>query len=106
MTKSLFISDLHLSEDMPHIEQGLTTLLKQEDDIDRLFLLGDIFEVWIGDDDDSPLALRFAQTMKQVAQAGTQVYFTHGNRDFLIGQSYGSIRGDATRRLCVYRGCW
>lgn len=88
MTQSLFISDLHLSEDTPHIEQGLVTFLEQEGDIDRLFLLGDIFEAWIGDDDDSPLALRFAEVMKRVAEAGTQIYFTRGNRDFLIGQSY------------------
>jgi UDP-2,3-diacylglucosamine hydrolase len=88
MTQSLFISDLHLSEDSPHIEQGLVTFLEQEGDIDRLFLLGDIFEAWIGDDDDSPLALRFAEAMKRVADAGTQIYFTRGNRDFLIGQSY------------------
>ncbi|MAS21446.1 MAG: UDP-2,3-diacylglucosamine diphosphatase [SAR116 cluster bacterium] len=88
MTQSLFISDLHLSEDTPHIEQGLVTFLEQEGDIDRLFLLGDIFEAWIGDDDDSPLALRFADAMKRVADAGTQIYFTRGNRDFLIGQIY------------------
>jgi UDP-2,3-diacylglucosamine hydrolase len=88
MTQSLFISDLHLSEDTPHIEQGLVTFLEQEGDIDRLFLLGDIFEAWIGDDDDSPLVLRFAEAMKRVADGGTQIYFTRGNRDFLIGQSY------------------
>ena len=88
MTQSLFISDLHLSVDTPHIEQGLVTFLEQEGDIDRLFLLGDIFEAWIGDDDDSPLALRFAEAMKRVADAGTQIYFTRGNRDFLIGQIY------------------
>ena len=88
MTQSLFISDLHLSEDTPHIEQGLLAFLEQEGDIDRLFLLGDIFEAWIGDDDDSPLALRFAEAMKRVADAGTQIYFTRGNRDFLIGQGY------------------
>tara|TARA_B100000925_G_scaffold211663_1_gene161395 strand:- start:34 stop:744 length:711 start_codon:yes stop_codon:yes gene_type:complete len=88
MTQSLFISDLHLSEDTPHIEQGLKTLLKQQGDIDRLFLLGDIFEAWIGDDDDSPLALRFAEAMKRIANAGTQIYFTRGNRDFLVGHNY------------------
>lgn len=88
MTQSLFISDLHLSVDTPHIEQGLVRFLEQEGDIDRLFLLGDIFEAWIGDDDDSPLALRFADAMKRVADAGTQIYFTRGNRDFLIGQIY------------------
>ena len=88
MTHSLFISDLHLCEDTPQIEQGLTALLKKEGDIDRLFLLGDIFEAWIGDDDDSPLALRFADTMTRVAEGGTQIFFTRGNRDFLLGQSY------------------
>ena len=88
MAQSLFISDLHLSEDTPHIEQGLVTFLEQEGDIDRLFLLGDIFEAWIGDDDDSPLVLRFAEAMKRVADGGTQIYFTRGNRDFLIGQRY------------------
>ena len=88
MAQSLFISDLHLSEDTPHIEQGLTTFLKQEGDIDRLFLLGDIFEAWIGDDDDSPLAQRFADSMKRIADSGTQIYFTRGNRDFLVGQNY------------------
>jgi UDP-2,3-diacylglucosamine hydrolase len=88
MTQSLFISDLHLSEDTPHIEQGLVTFLEQEDDIDRFFLLGDIFEAWIGDDDDSPLVMRFAEAMKRLADGGTRIYFTRGNRDFLIGQSY------------------
>ena len=103
MTHSLFISDLHLSEDTPQIEQGLTALLKKEGDIDRLFLLGDIFEAWIGDDDDSPLALRFADTMTRVAEGGTQIFFTRGNRDFLLGQSYldrfnATLLGDS---VCV-----
>ena len=88
MAQSLFISDLHLSEDTPHIEQGLTTFLKQEGDIDRLFLLGDIFEAWIGDDDASPLAQRFADSMKRISDSGAQIYFTRGNRDFLVGQTY------------------
>ena len=103
MTQSLFISDLHLSEDTPHIEQGLTTLLKQQGEIGRLFLLGDIFEAWIGDDDDSPLVLRFAEAMKGIADAGTQIYFTRGNRDFLVGQKYldqfgAKLMGDS---VCV-----
>ena len=88
MTRSLFISDLHLSEDTPHIEQGLTKFLREEGGIDRLFLLGDIFEAWIGDDDDSSLAQRFADSMKRIADTGTQIYFTRGNRDFLVGQNY------------------
>lgn len=88
MQQSLFISDLHLSEDTPQIERGLAAFLKQEGDIDRIFLMGDIFEAWIGDDDDSPLAQHFADTMKRVADTGTQIYFTRGNRDFLVGQNY------------------
>ena len=58
MTTSLFISDLHLSEATPQIEQGLYRFLEEKGDVDRLFLLGDIFEAWIGDDDDSELAAR------------------------------------------------
>lgn len=88
MTTSLFISDLHLSEATPRIEQGLYRFLEQKGGVDRLFLLGDIFEAWIGDDDDSPLAQRFTSAMKRMADRGTRIYFMRGNRDFLVGADY------------------
>lgn len=88
MSQTLFISDLHLSEDTEAIEQGLYRFLKREADTGRLFLLGDIFEAWIGDDDTSDLALRFAEAMTHVAARGTEIFFTRGNRDFLLGSDY------------------
>ena len=88
MTSSLFISDLHLSEATPQIEQGLYRFLEEKGDVDRLFLLGDIFEAWIGDDDDSELAVRFAEAMKELADRGTSIFFMRGNRDFLVGEAY------------------
>ena len=105
MTTSLFISDLHLSEATPHIEQGLYRFLEEKGDVDRLFLLGDIFEAWIGDDDDRPLSRRFATAMKQVSAKGTRIFFMRGNRDFLVGQAYlkqfnAELLGD-TAEVCV-----
>lgn len=88
MSQTLFISDLHLSEDTEAIEQGLYRFLERETDTGRLFLLGDIFEAWIGDDDTSDLALRFAEAMTSVAARGTEIFFTRGNRDFLLGSNY------------------
>ena len=88
MTSSLFISDLHLSEATPQIEQGLYRFLEEKGGVDRLFLLGDIFEAWIGDDDDSELAVRFAEAMKKLADRGTSIFFMRGNRDFLVGEAY------------------
>jgi UDP-2,3-diacylglucosamine hydrolase len=88
MSSSLFISDLHLSEATPQIEQGLYRFLEEKGGVDRLFLLGDIFEAWIGDDDDSELAIRFADAMKKLADRGTAIFFMRGNRDFLVGERY------------------
>lgn len=88
MTSSLFISDLHLSEATSQIEQGLYRFLEEKGGVHRLFLLGDIFEAWIGDDDDSELAMRFADAMKKLADRGTAISFMRGNRDFLVGETY------------------
>ena len=88
MTSSLFISDLHLSEATPQIEQGLYRFLEEKGDVVRLFLLGDIFEALIGDDDDSEIAMRFADAMKKLADRGTAIFFMRGNRDFLVGEPY------------------
>lgn len=93
MANTLFVSDLHLSEETDHIEQGFYRFLDNEGEIARLFLLGDIFEAWIGDDDDSDLARRFAHALTARAQRGTRIFFTPGNRDFLLGADYLSQFG-------------
>ena len=102
MSASLFISDVHLSDATPQIEQGLYRFLEENGDVNRLFLLGDIFEAWIGDDDDSALAQRFADVMKKLANRGTAIYFMRGNRDFLVGETYlkqfgAELLGDTAR---------
>ena len=64
----LFVSDLHLSDDTPDIEAAFTGLLKQEIPFDSLVMLGDVFEAWVGDDDDSPLADRVRLALRALAE--------------------------------------
>lgn len=91
---SYFISDLHLSERSPEIFHGLQLFLSQiANQADALYLLGDFFDAWIGDDDDSPFVAKVKQCLKEYTDAGTNTYFIHGNRDFLLGQSFAKETG-------------
>ena len=90
----LFIADLHLSADRPDITACFLTFITQEaNQADALYVLGDLFEMWIGDDDNS----EFHQTIKQafftLTQSGVKCYFIHGNRDFLIGTKFSKETG-------------
>lgn len=90
----LFISDLHLDETRPHIVDLYTKLLTDEArDADALYILGDLFESWVGDDDDSALATRVALATRALRDSGVPVYFMHGNRDFLLGEDYAARAG-------------
>jgi UDP-2,3-diacylglucosamine hydrolase len=86
---TLFISDLHLDASRPQIvglfEQFLRTDARSAQ---ALYILGDLFESWIGDDDDSALATSVAEALHETARRGVAVYFMHGNRDFLLGADY------------------
>jgi UDP-2,3-diacylglucosamine hydrolase len=88
---TLFISDLHLCEERPQttalFEKFITEVAPGSD---ALYILGDLFEYWVGDDqlDHDPLARSVAQSLTKLAQSGTQLYFVHGNRDFLIGERF------------------
>ncbi|GLS91326.1 UDP-2,3-diacylglucosamine hydrolase [Psychromonas marina] len=90
MMKTLFIADLHLSEQHPKITQALYTFLeKNKTDIDALYILGDLFEVWIGDDEHTPLMDEVAEQLSQYSSInGVPIYYIHGNRDFMIGKRY------------------
>jgi UDP-2,3-diacylglucosamine hydrolase len=91
---TLFVSDLHLDASRPHIVDLFTRLLSgQARDADALYLLGDLFESWIGDDDDSALAQQVAAATRAVRKSGVPVYFMHGNRDFLLGEDYAERAG-------------
>lgn len=88
----LFISDLHLDPAQPAITARFEQLLRDEiGGVESLYVLGDLFEAWLGDDAaDDPLSARVAKGLSDLARGGTRVYFLHGNRDFLVGQEFAS----------------
>jgi UDP-2,3-diacylglucosamine hydrolase len=86
---TLFVSDLHLDPVRPEITAlFLRFLHEQAASAEALYILGDLFEAWIGDDDASAIADEVAQGLSGLAAAGVPVYFIHGNRDFLLGHGY------------------
>lgn len=91
---TLFIADLHLSIDEPAITAGFLRFLAGEArTADALYILGDLFEVWIGDDDPSPLHRDVAAALRALTDAGVPCYFIHGNRDFLLGRRFAKACG-------------
>ncbi|MEQ0030591.1 UDP-2,3-diacylglucosamine diphosphatase [Klebsiella sp. GG_Kp152] len=91
---TLFIADLHLQTEEPAITAGFLRFLQGEArQADALYILGDLFEAWIGDDDPNPLHQQIASAIKAVVDAGVPCYFIHGNRDFLIGQRFARQSG-------------
>ena len=89
-----FISDLHLSADRDDINQCLFQFLsEQAPHADALYVLGDLFEVWIGDDDQNNFTLSIAKAFNTLRQSGVPIYFIHGNRDFLIRQRFAKQAG-------------
>lgn len=90
----LFISDLHLSEERPHTTAAFLAFLESTGrQAGQLFILGDLFDAWVGDDDDRPLVVSVASALAKLSADGTDVYFQHGNRDFLLGQAYADRCG-------------
>ncbi|MDO9371329.1 MAG: UDP-2,3-diacylglucosamine diphosphatase [Gammaproteobacteria bacterium] len=90
----LFISDLHLCEQRPAPAQRFIRFLEQEArGADVLYILGDLFEVWLGDDDTSDFHRTITHALHACAQGGTQVFVMHGNRDFLIGAEFEQQSG-------------
>ncbi|MCW5589534.1 MAG: UDP-2,3-diacylglucosamine diphosphatase [Legionellales bacterium] len=86
-----FISDLHLDESRPEItELFLHFLTHRLLDADALYILGDLFEVWIGDDEQTSLQQVIAKALKKLT---IPVFFIHGNRDFLMGKRYAKQAG-------------
>jgi UDP-2,3-diacylglucosamine hydrolase len=86
---TLFIADLHLEEARPEISELFFKFLREEAaSAKALYILGDLFEVWIGDDDRSRFNQAVIQALRQAANRGTAVYFMRGNRDFLIGRAF------------------
>ena len=91
---TLFISDLHLQPSHPRLfDACLRFFDEQAKHAEALYILGDLFEVWIGDDDDAAWIDNFANALQQLHNGGTQLYFIHGNRDFLVGEKFAARCG-------------
>lgn len=89
-----FISDLHLDKDKPHLTAILVRFLSDRaPGAEALYLLGDIFEVWVGDDDNDPMMADVAKALRKLVDSGVPVYFMHGNRDFLVKERYADRCG-------------
>lgn len=90
MSHTLFISDLHLCHTRPAINSLFERFLRDiAPQAEALYILGDFFEYWAGDDDlVEPFHTAIAQQLSALAQSGTRLYLMHGNRDFLIGEAF------------------
>lgn len=86
---SLFISDLHLDESRPEVTRAFYDFLEtRAKACEALYILGDFFEAWIGDDEDSELSREVVAKLKQLTDAGVKLFIMHGNRDFLLGKLF------------------
>jgi UDP-2,3-diacylglucosamine hydrolase len=94
-TPALFISDLHLQASHPRTAEAFFRFLAERAaHAERLYLLGDIFEYWAGDDDvDDPFNCSVADALRRVSDGGTAVYWLGGNRDFLVGPGFADAAG-------------
>ncbi len=92
---SLFISDLHLCRERPEINSLFFRFLRERvPGSDALYILGDLFEYWAGDDDlADPFHAEIETALRQVSDSGVRLYFIHGNRDFLVGDEFARATG-------------
>lgn len=88
-----FISDLHLQESHPAMAQGFFHFLEQLQDAKALYILGDFFEVWIGDDYETPFIQSVKAALKAISDRGIALFLMHGNRDFIIGDKFCAQTG-------------
>lgn len=95
MSRTYFISDLHLAPDLPRVTQGFLALLQQIRGADALYVLGDLFEAWVGDDHRDDYNNRILAAFRALSDSGTKLFFVHGNRDFLLGQGFADATGGA-----------
>lgn len=91
---TLFVSDLHLEADRPDIgKQFLDFLETDAREADDLYILGDLFEAWVGDDDPNTHYFTIKRALRKLVDGGIPVYFMHGNRDFMIGNGFANETG-------------
>lgn len=91
----LLLSDLHLDAQQPERTQAFLRWSRSSHAraAAAVYILGDLFEAYLGDDDDDPLMTQVAEALRGLGDGGTTVYFQHGNRDFLLGAEYAARCG-------------
>ena len=90
----LLISDLHLEQERPDITRAFLDLLAgRARTAESLYILGDFFEVWIGDDAMSPFQRSICKALRELSDSGTRIFLMHGNRDFMIGKGFCKAAG-------------
>ena len=83
------ISDLHLQENRPELTKAFKKfLISHAANVDSLYILGDLFEAWIGDDFENDFILEVKSELKKYSSLGKKIYLMHGNRDFLLGEKF------------------
>ena len=93
MTETVFVSDLHLDPDRPHVTAAwFSFLANAASRADTIYILGDLFEAWVGDDDDDPLAIACIDALGRASRQ-TTVALMHGNRDFLLAREFARRAG-------------
>ena len=93
----LFVSDLHLDAASPQaVEAFLGLLAGDARGAQALYILGDLFESWIGDDDPDPVRSRVCAALRSLATGGVPIFALHGNRDFLLGPGFEARSGVMT----------
>ena len=96
--ETLFVSDLHLTRERAGaVERFLRFLSDRARRAEALYILGDLFDAWIGDDDNRPPGLEVVGALRALSDSGTHLYFLHGNRDFLVGRRFARA---AAARCC------
>jgi UDP-2,3-diacylglucosamine hydrolase len=95
LARSLYISDLHLSDERPEANERFFAFMEDPAaSADALYVLGDLFEYWVGDDDlDDPFNAVIAGFFRRFAAPGRKLYLLHGNRDFLVGERFARETG-------------
>ena len=94
MQKTYFIADLHLSENRPHLLALFRQFMQEQaPEAEKLYILGDLFDFWIGDDEQSNLISEVQQLIRHLTEQGVPCFFQHGNRDFLIGKKFANACG-------------
>ena len=91
---TLFISDLHLDDRRPETTGLFLQFLQDEaGSAEALYILGDLFEYWLGDDVPTGCGVQVANALAALTDKGLPCYFMHGNRDFLLGEAYANLAG-------------